>query len=518
MDHPQSNPESQAVEAPASLVAKVLQEAGKEIQCRYNVETQETDWYRDIGSILLGYAPETIRPVMQMLPEFMFPESRAGFAQNWKNLIENGSGEFEICLRKEDKTPRRCWLKGVRISDTPWIAISIRDVHTILEDRDAYSDIRSKQAVETMAAGVSHEFNNHLTPVRGFIELALDEIEEASPVYTDLKVALKQVDHCKDLIEHIQSYGGKVMLSPRMTEISALTASLVRSAVTLEKGHKQVETEEFTDGRIPHIKLDHASFRKATTHIVRNAIAAIGNRGGRLRIRIETVPDAPVRDPHPHGYVRISFEDNGHGMEPETLRRIRDPFFTTHGRALARGMGIPMVQGMVQQHGGCLDISSAPDQGSKVSLYLPIPQESLAMDHEDDDGMAVMQAASVGQVLIADDEDVIRRLIGRVFSGEGWLTQEANDFHEVLRAVESDPSLFSLIILDVTMPGPVAEEVVGRIRAMGCKANIMIVTGLALDERLEALVQMGGGGFMQKPFSPTALLTAVDEIMTDKDT
>ena len=497
----------------ASALAQ-LANRSPEYVCRFDPATGEVEWFDDLG-LALGYDPGTLAPPVGMLTELVPPGCRAGFREEWRRVMEEGRGEFDLTLTRRGGESRQFHARLVReAAGAVWV-LALRDVHEARVRAGAEADRLRVRTVETMAAGLSHELNNYLTPVRGFIELALEEMTGPSSLRSDLELALRQVENCRDLIEHLQSYGGKVILNPRPTEVVPLTLSFVRSALALEKNDKGVQVEEYVDGEVPNVNIDHASYRKAVTHVVRNAVATMP-RDARLRVRVEVVPDAPVPEPAGFGYVRVSFEDNGAGMDADTLRRIREPFFTTHGRARARGLGVPMVQGVVEKHGGCLDIVSVVGRGTKVSLYFPIPESSVRRERAaegPEDGVPVAPAAPVGRMLVADDEDIIRRLIGKVFGAEGWMIREAHDYSEVLRVVEDAPQAFDLLLLDVTMPGPPAEEAIGRLRAAGCRSEILIVTGRVMDARLEALLRLTGGQIVHKPFSPKTLLSKVDEVL-----
>jgi DNA-binding response OmpR family regulator len=127
--------------------------------------------------------------------------------------------------------------------------------------------------------------------------------------------------------------------------------------------------------------------------------------------------------------------------------------------------------------------------------------------------MTVLPAATVGRMLIGDDENLIRSLIRKVFEAEGWEVDEASDFDEVLSSTREQPAGFDVIVLDLSMNGPPAETVVDSIIESHPDAKILMISGFGRDSRVENLLQKTGGQFVSKPFSPKDLLSRVDELI-----
>jgi len=491
----------------------LISQAGGEVIGHFHPESGKTQWFGDIGHQILGYPAGDVLPPLRMLSEIVFEADRSAFETKWNALFHGLMEEIEVRLRKVCGSP--VWVRLRQVADPGrdgWNIVRFQEAHSTIEKQLALQEALRLEAIQTLAGGVAHEFNNHLTPVTGFIELAIEDLGHNHPNVADLQIALQQANACTGLIEHIQSYSGSGVMTPRSTDLCQTTGSLIRRAMNLEPGTDGISLEESYEQNIPPVMVDHGNYRKIITQIVRNAITAMPT-DGTIRVRTEVVPDAPLFDPNTLGYVRVSIGDNGCGMPPEVLRRIRDPFFTTHGRAFAKGMGLPMVHGMMRQADGCIEVTSAVGQGTTTSLYFPLPETMHAVvEQEKDLGMAPA-ALSTRRVLLADDEDIIRRLMVRVFQNDGWIVQEAHDFNEMLDVVEKDPAWFDLILMDFTMPGPTPEEAVARLKACACDASIMVVTGMAQDERLDGLLEACNGAYVSKPFSPKSLLSSVEEFL-----
>lgn len=485
----------------------------REIFCRLPPSGPST-WIGDLGELLM-YKPGTLKvPPIEMLVEFIHEQEKGETITKWRSFLEGDrehGDEMELQFRRVCGSP--CWIRVNRVPDPALpggCIFRFQLADTAIKRREAASERFRMDAVQTLAGGIAHEFNNHLTPVTGFIELALESLGVNHPAVADLEVALKQVHACTDLISHMQSYSGSSVLSLRSTDIVQTTSSLIRHSMNLEPNSDGISLEESYESGLPTVQIDHGHYRKIITQIVRNSLTAMAP-DGTIRVRAEIIPDAPVESPNALGYIRVSITDNGCGMEPQVLRQIRDPFFTTKGRASAKGLGIPMVHGMMRQQKGAVAVDSSPGCGTTVSLYFPIPETEI--EKKTNEAKIITAPRSARRVLLADDEDVIRRLMVRVFQGQGWIVQEAHDFREMLGIVEKNPGWFDLILMDFTMPGPTPEEAVERLKACACNAKIMVVTGMAQDERLDGLLDACEGAYMPKPFSPKTLLTAVDDFL-----
>jgi two-component system cell cycle sensor histidine kinase/response regulator CckA len=192
-----------------------------------------------------------------------------------------------------------------------------------------------------------------------------------------------------------------------------------------------------------------------------------------------------------------------------------DPFFTTHGRAVARGMGLPTVQGMMAQHGGWLSIDTKVEVGTTVRLYFPLI-EAHSNETFVETGMHPFPTArrvTSGRILIADDEVFVRDLVKKVFEKEGWNLEEACSHEEVLALADKEEFAFDIAILDLTMPGPSAEESIAAIQRSSPGTKILVTSGFNHNERLDRLTHAPGVRFIPKPFSPKSLLEKVDTIM-----
>ncbi len=481
----------------------------------------EISWYGDLGHAFLGYEPGEYRPSPAQLREMMHPSDLDLLRSRFDGILNHRRRiSAELRLREKSGTYHWVHLTAVPLEpdnpDNPIVVGVLRDTQALHEEREKLAEARRMQTVGTMARGIAHEFNNHLTPIRGFIELALEELGPDHPAFDGLEIAMQRVEYCSQLVSQIQSYGRTSLLKREEVDLDKLLRSVIRVALSSDPDKSNnVSVKREWSLPLPRVRVDASQMQQALLHLIENALNAMPE-GGTLTLKVD--PEGTGKDQHGRRALDtlcIHVIDSGIGISPENLEHIFDPFFTTQASPGARGMGLSMVQGMVAQHDGWLEIRSEPGEGTEVRLFLPLPEQeskTARAVRDEDDTMSVMPAAPIGRILIADDEEPIRRLIAKIFSDEDWKVQTAQDYYEVLRRIQEEEERYSVVILDMVMPGPPPETCAGIIREKLPDAHILFVSGYTRDQRIEDLQQKTGAGFLSKPFSPKALLEAVDSL------
>lgn len=518
-------------------VYRALSKNAGEVVCLYDPNQGQETWLSELSEHL-GMPDGIPSPSIRNLIDYISEPDRLLFEKEWSKLSTQQRLDFQC--RFQTYKGRRVWHRITTIpytdsTGTAWVAIAIRDVDRFERMRVQQTEDTRIQAIQSMTAGLSHEFNNHLTPIGGFIELTIETLGE-SELASDLGAALEKVKECADLIKHVQSYGGNAVLQPRSTEIGRITGSIIRNILTNEEeaGHG-IKVHEEVDPDLPMIMLDHNAYRQVLKNLVQNSLEAIEGEGSiSIRIRAEKLDPVSKRPTDEAGqgsaFIRLRMIDSGEGISAMDLNRVFDPFYTTRDRAQKRGIGLSVAQGIVRQHGGWMDIHSTCGVGTAVTLFFPCFEKNIPVEadtkgiqlteHEQKDEVPrVRRAAPVGRVLVGDDDDVIRQMVCKVFAREGWIVEEAHDYHEVLDIAERSnqgPTPFSLFILDIRMPGPAStEENLAHLQRLINGSKILLMSGVSRDADIDRLVNEYDSDFVKKPFSPRALMEVVDDLMLE---
>jgi CheY-like chemotaxis protein len=205
--------------------------------------------------------------------------------------------------------------------------------------------------------------------------------------------------------------------------------------------------------------------------------------------------------------VRLTVSDTGSGMEPAVLERVFEPFFTTRKKGEGTGLGLSIVHGIVSQHQGHIFATSAPGQGSTFHVYLP--RAVAGARPERPPAVSVRAAPGTGTILLAEDEAGVRHVAVRVLERQGYRVLAAADALGCLALAAGEPGRIDLLLTDVVMPDLDGRRLHERLEAVRPGVPVLYMSGYAGDVVTHHGVLEGGGGFIQKPFTPEGLTEAV---------
>jgi two-component system, cell cycle sensor histidine kinase and response regulator CckA len=242
----------------------------------------------------------------------------------------------------------------------------------------AAADLRNRddrlQALKTLVAHFTHDFNNSLMPVAGYISLLADEIqaESAGSMYISrLGNCLHKTEEFIQTVLHA-THPERHFL-PRETNLTALLQRTVEVWMKALPSSAQITVD--VDLARCTMWLDEAQWSKVIQHLLRNAQAALEEEGGRVRLALSeqqvTAEQAAMLGVTGTSLVELTVEDTGCGMSEEVLSRAYDPFFTTRSGSATRGLGLTLVHSVVRLHGGQIDLASIENTGTRVRIWLP---------------------------------------------------------------------------------------------------------------------------------------------------
>ena len=221
-------------------------------------------------------------------------------------------------------------------------------------------------SIGELSSGVAHEINNPLGVILGYTQLLLRGESDASERYADLKAIEKHVRSCKTIVEDLLSFSRKSDTEKEVLDIHRI----IDDVLTFVQHHSQIEHIAFEKDysrSVQSLKVDEKKIKQVLINLIMNAIHAVGKKGC---IRITTVLSEAEDTLH----IRVA--DDGHGIESRYLNKIFDPFFTTKTTGEGTGLGLSVSYGIVQNHGGHIQVESRPGEGSVFTVVLPAVQES----------------------------------------------------------------------------------------------------------------------------------------------
>ncbi|MEO8619637.1 MAG: two-component regulator propeller domain-containing protein [bacterium] len=385
--------------------------------------------------------------------------------------------------------------------------------NSVVADRKrAEEELRQSQKMEAvgrLAGGVAHDFNNLLTVIKGNAELALDDVGMKDGVRQELEEIGRAADRATSLTRQLLAFSRKQILKPQtfsMNEMVAEVGRMLRRTVG-----EDIELRIVLDPSAGVVCADPGQIEQVLLNLVVNARDAMP-RGGALIIETKSVDAAALRDMAEADnipYVAIIVTDTGTGMAPEVLERVFEPFYTTKERGKGTGLGLSTVYGSVKQSGGFVRAESAMDKGSTFSVYLPRAKE---VGYERPREIEAGPRGSA-TVLLAEDEDAVRRLASRVLARSGYTVLTAASGAEALAVAAAYEGTIDLLLTDVVMPGMSGRELAEQLIPRRPGMLLLYASGYTEDAIIRHGVSSHETAFLQKPFTPAALLHKVRQVL-----
>ncbi|MBN1566540.1 MAG: response regulator [Acidobacteria bacterium] len=364
------------------------------------------------------------------------------------------------------------------------------------------------EAIGKLAGGIAHDFNNILAAILGYAELSSEEVPPDHPVKTNLDQIVKASRRASDVVNQILAFSRKLDQERRPIYLHTIideTMKLLKATFP-----STIEIRTRMDPRCSPILADPTQMHQVILNLATNACHAMQQKGGVLRIELD--PVWPVsgftnqpQDLAPVEHIRLSIIDTGPGIDPEIQKRIFEPYFTTKSAGQGSGLGLAVVHGIIQSHGGTILLKSAPGQGACFEAYLPCCEEKPARP-------AVPAAEIVkgqGRILLIDDEEAIVNLGRRSLEKLGYSVTGETHSTRALELFMSDPHRFDLVITDQTMPHYTGISLAQEFRKLRPELPIIISSGYSDQITTEKAARMGFKAFLSKPYSMSELAKAI---------
>lgn len=340
-------------------------------------------------------------------------------------------------------------------------------------------DMHKTQALGTLAGGIAHDFNNVLGSILGNTALASDELDPghvARERIAQIDVAARRA---RRLVKQILTFSRRQPqhlqhqpLRPIIEEVVAMLRSTVPAVARI-------------DACLPDaalcVEADATQLHQVLMNLGTNAWQALRGSTGCVEIGCEQVNHGATRNagveapPPPGAYVRVWVRDTGCGMDGATRARMFEPFFTTKPVHQGTGLGLSVVQGIVAEHHGGIDVDSAPGAGTTISIYLP----EAAADESMPKGVATgpVERGRGEHVLYVDDDPIMVIISEALLRRAGYAVTVHSDPHAALACVKAQPDTFDLAITDYNMPGMTGLDLASALRAQNASMPIVITSG-----------------------------------------
>lgn len=374
------------------------------------------------------------------------------------------------------------------------------------------------ESIGRLAGGIAHDFNNLLTPMIGYAEMALMDLNPADPLYRDFEEIREAAERAKNLTGQLLAFSRRQMLEMKIVNLNKIISSFKKMLQRIIG--EDVEIATSLDPDLVNIKGDPPQIQQVLMNLCINARDAMP-QGGRLTIETANVvldtayaKGRPGVEPGPYAMLAVS--DNGIGMERETVDKIFEPFFTTKAPGKGTGLGLATVYGIVKQHGGNIWVYSEPGRGTTFKIYLPKATGSAQPDK-----VAEKQPkfkAGKGTVLVVEDETAVRKLACNILRNHGYEVLEANSSPDALRLAETHGGQIDLLLTDVVMPQMNGRELYRHVASLRPDVKVLYMSGYTDDVIAHHGVLDAQIEFLQKPFTVDGLVRKVRKLLTGETT
>jgi PAS domain S-box-containing protein len=381
----------------------------------------------------------------------------------------------------------------------------------LIEERARQSE--RMEVVGQLAGGVAHEANNQMTVVLGAASFLLTRSDLPDTARKDLEYIREAAERTAAITGQLLAFSRRQVLQTRVLDLDEVVQGLdgvlrralgERSTLVLQlRAHAQ-------------IKADPGQLAQVLLNLVLNSRDAMP-LGGRVTIetRVTELTEAyaqqrPGVDIRPGHYAVLSVSDTGHGMGPDILGRLFEPFYTTKPIGKGTGLGLATVYGIVKQSGGYVWAYSEVGQGTTFKVYLPLDKESAAVQSAEPTPVL----GGGGTILLIEDEPGVRQMTSRSLQEYGYGVVEASGGHQALGVLERDDGRIDLLVTDVVLPGMDGPELARRAAELRPDLPVLFISGYTDDEIVRRGLLQDGQPFLQKPFTPETLARKVGALLS----
>lgn len=366
------------------------------------------------------------------------------------------------------------------------------------------------ESLGILAGGVAHDFNNLLTTILGNASFARREYDDGGSPIPMIQRIEQTALRAAELTQQMLDYSGKGSFDAIPICLSKITADMTALLESNISKKADIVMDFPTD--IPAIEADPSQIRQVVMNLVLNASEALPE--GRGRIAVSTgvrecdqsyLDQAVFAQTNEEGlYVFLRVSDDGAGMSEADRKRMFDPFFTT--KFTGRGLGLPVVLGVVRGHGGAVLVESQSGQGTEFTILFPASRRAaVSLDSPVDDHFEEVQ----GTILVIDDEDSILEVASQILSSAGYRVLTANNGKQGLEAFLDHAPTIDGVLLDFTMPEMDGEETLRALRNIRPDLYVVLSSGYSEKHASRRFQDVTPDAFLQKPYRAGDLIRIV---------
>ncbi|WP_455245230.1 response regulator [Petrachloros mirabilis] len=388
-----------------------------------------------------------------------------------------------------------------------------RAEEALVHSERQFRQAQKMEAVGRLAGGIAHDFNNLLTVIMGYSHVLAAALGPGHPLYEKIEETQKAGERAAMLVRHLLAFSRKQPLEPKVLSLNHIVNNLEGMLQRLIGA--DIKLNVTLDPSNSHVRADQAQLEQVVMNLVVNSRDAMRS-GGTLSIQtsiVELITSPPyhVKPLLPGTYVRLSVEDSGSGMDPETQAHIFEPFFTTKEEGKGSGLGLSTVFGIVTQLEGAIDVTSEVGHGTRFDIYFP--QASGQIEPKSSEEQPSGSIRGTESILLVEDDPNVRTLVRDELRKLGYSVIEARNGVEACLQASQQLDQVNLLLTDMVMPGMGGRELAQHLSMIKPELRILFMSGYTDDLGILSGHRQETTCFLQKPFTPEVLAQTVRRLL-----
>ncbi|MCP4748962.1 MAG: response regulator [Desulfobacteraceae bacterium] len=445
---------------------------------------------------------------------------------NKDQLIDQTGQPTGLHVREKLNADTGCWHinhdRAVKWIDGRYarvqIATDITKVKEFEKERiDAEAQMRQAQkleAMQTLAAGIAKDFNGMLSSILNYAGSALDEAQNNRTSVPFLREIIKAGHQAKELAHQILTYSRRTENIFKPIQIKPIINEALKSLKTSLPSTIKIESNLISEAIV---EADSTQIHQVIMNLFSNACHAMREQGGVLTVGLtkEVLSNNFTRHYPgmlPGNYLRLEVSDTGHGICPSIVDKLFDPYFTTKTDKKGSGIGLSVVQAIIQNCGGAISVGSRAGELTTFKIYLPIFLQTAVYSPADES----IAASGNERILFVDDEPDLAELGGRLLKKMGYQATICTSSADALALFKKTPNEFDLLVTDMTMPTMTGDILSKKIRAIRPDIPIVICTSYSEKVTWEMIEQLAIRSVIMKPLALNEMALCIRQALDDK--
>ncbi len=335
--------------------------------------------------------------------------------------------------------------------------------------------LQKMETIGTLAGGIAHDFNNILTPILGYTEMALEEIEEDNTLRFDIEQINHAAIRAKDLVQQILTFSRQMDVEKKPSDLKEIIVEVLNLVRASLPKNIEIRTELADDCGM--VLVDATQIHQVLMNLFTNASHAMTPNGGVLTIglkelEINASEVKKLNNITPGAYACITVSDTGVGMDKQTMQRIFEPFFTKKEVGVGSGLGLAVVHGIINSYQGAITVDSTPGKGTVFTIYLPRFSDAGETKISEE-----FLKTGMEHIMFVDDEEEVTFIGKKMLESLGYSVTIRTDGNRAFQEFKEHPDEFDLLVTDQVMPGLLGTNLAAKFRQLNPKLKVIIITG-----------------------------------------